>query len=178
LGILRSARDTAGRPLGAAAFTVVTVLAWTALAPCFRESGLLSWPELWRYADSGSPMLLAADGYHYLERAGYALRQGDYSGIPLLSLKGAKWLPAGLEQIVFWLPIFFSPALAALALAWGGLLRASWPARIAGTAVCLMVPAWLELCGLHPPDAAGNRVSHPGKAVLEDVGGCLIDNHV
>jgi mannose-1-phosphate guanylyltransferase len=40
------------------------------------------------------------------------------------------------------------------------------------------IGSWTELCGLRPADAAGNRVSHPEKAVLEDVGDCLIDNHV
>ena len=40
------------------------------------------------------------------------------------------------------------------------------------------IGSWPELCGLRPADAAGNRVSHPEKAVLEDVRDCLIDNHV
>jgi mannose-1-phosphate guanylyltransferase len=40
------------------------------------------------------------------------------------------------------------------------------------------IGSWPELCGLRPSDAAGNRVSHPEKAVLEDVRDCLIDNHV
>ena len=40
------------------------------------------------------------------------------------------------------------------------------------------VGSWLEMCGLRPADAAGNRVSHPEKAVLEDAENCLIDNHV
>ena len=40
------------------------------------------------------------------------------------------------------------------------------------------IGSWPELCDLRPSDAAGNRVSHPEKAVLEDVSDCLIDNHV
>ena len=155
MGILRSAREAAfGWPLSAAVFTAAAVLAFTVFAPCFQESDFKVWPglwpDLWRYADSGTPMLLEADGYHYLERAEYALRHGDYSGIPILSLmaaQGAKLLPASLERIAFLLPIFFSLALAALALAWGAALGASWPARLTGTAVCLMVPAWLERSG-------------------------------
>jgi mannose-1-phosphate guanylyltransferase len=39
------------------------------------------------------------------------------------------------------------------------------------------VGSWRELCGLRPADADGNRVSHPEKAVLEDVENCLVDNH-
>ena len=40
------------------------------------------------------------------------------------------------------------------------------------------IGSWTELCDLRQPDAVGNRVSHPEKAVLEDSSGCLIDNHV
>ena len=39
------------------------------------------------------------------------------------------------------------------------------------------VGSWRELCGLRPAAAAGNRVSRPGEAVLEDAKNCLIDNH-
>ena len=136
----------------ATALAVAVLLAFIIWAPFFRESGwgLAFWPEVWRYADSGTPMLLEWDAYHYLERAGYALRHGEWRGIPFLSLlaaQGAKFLPATLEQIAFLLPIFFSLALAALTLAWGALLGLAWPARMAGTAACLMVPAWLERSG-------------------------------
>jgi mannose-1-phosphate guanylyltransferase len=40
------------------------------------------------------------------------------------------------------------------------------------------VGSWPELCGLREADAGGNRVSHPGQAVLEEAENCDIDNHV
>lgn len=99
-----------------------------------------------RYSDTGLPMLVAADGYHYLHRSAELLAgRADWLREPGLSVLGAALqllTRQPLELAAFWLPALLA-ALSGLWLwGWGRLLRA--PAGLTALAAFAggLVPAW------------------------------------
>lgn len=99
-----------------------------------------------RYFDSGLPMLVEADGYHYLQRS-QELLAGKASWLqepPLSALGALLRLGTGLplELVAFWLPVGLALACGLWFWGWGRLLAAS-AAQTALAAFCgSLVPAW------------------------------------
>lgn len=140
----------ASRPIPAAILTAIAVTLFTTLAPVSGEGAGFLWPELWRYADSGAPMLFSADGYLFLDYVQKAAASGDFGGVPFFALPAAvlaRYLPVSPETTAFFLPLLFTGVLAALAFAWTRKGGAGLAASLAGMAACLLSPAFLERSG-------------------------------
>lgn len=132
------------------AATLVAV-AFVTFAPIVQLGGAWGvWPETWRYADSGLPVLLTADGYYFLSEAGRAGLTGASTQTPalsLLALVAARLSGASLEAVAFYLPLFFSLTLGFLTLAWSRLAGAGiGPSALAALATAL-IPAWVDRGG-------------------------------
>ncbi len=107
------------------------------------------WPDAWRYADTGLPMISSADGFLYMHWAQKAIEQG-YAGMPPLSslaALAAQLTSQPVEATAFYMSLLFNLGLGLLAAAWGRLLNAGRFCTFLACLVVVMMPAWLERAG-------------------------------
>lgn len=126
-----------------------TLAVWITVLICTAATALLVWqgsydqhPDL-RYADSGLPMITAADGFFYLAQA----KDAGATSAPLLSrlarhAADATGLP--LESVAFWLPCLLAAGMAFWYAGWARLLHLSITAAVLAAAAGSLMPAWVE----------------------------------
>lgn len=137
---------TLAGPLCLAAALAAVV--FVTFAPIVQNGGgWLVWPETWRYADTGRPVLLTADGYYFLNEAGPTGANPNTPPLSILLRFLGELLSCPLEPLAFYLPLVFSLALGLLALVWARLAGIGLiPAALAALATA-MVPAWIDRGG-------------------------------
>lgn len=118
------------------------------------------------YADTGLPMITAADGFHYLSRVQDYLRTEQ--PIPLLSLLTAelsRFTGIAPEYAAFWLPPVCALGMLFWYLGWARLLALSPWLTASAVLVGTFLPTWVER------SRPGWFDTDPGIAVLWN--GCL-----
>jgi hypothetical protein len=109
-----------------------------------------SWPENWRYADSGDLMISGADGFFYLSQASKAFTEGLSLSTPALSLLAVALsfiFRASPENTVFFANLFFTVCLAILIRAWCRRLDAGLSLSILACVIFSIMPAWVQRSG-------------------------------
>lgn len=134
------------RPLLRTLAVWLTVLACTALTAGLVWHGSYGEHTGLRHADSGLPMITAADGFFYLAHAKEEASEA-MAPAPLLSrlahyAANATGLP--LEAVAFWLPCVLAAGMACWYAGWARLLRLSTTAAVLAAAAGSLVPAWVE----------------------------------
>lgn len=127
---------------------VLLASAFATFAPIVANGGSWGvWPETWRYADSGQPLLLTADGYFFLSQAETSIVGSRPPALSLLTKALAGLLSASPSSVAFYLPLIFAMGLGLTALAWCRLAGAGLGSAILAALATALIPAWVDRAG-------------------------------
>lgn len=129
-----------------------TLAVWITVLVCTSAMALLVWQGSYgenfglRHADTGLPMITAADGFFYLAHAkeGAASAQGGGPLLSRLARHTADVTGLPLEAVAFWLPCLFAASMACWYAGWARLLHLSTTAAVLAAAAGSLMPAWVE----------------------------------
>ncbi|UQZ91419.1 hypothetical protein C4J81_19165 (plasmid) [Deltaproteobacteria bacterium Smac51] len=108
-----------------------------------------AWPEAWRYADTGLPMISSADGFYFMEQANRLLEGGvgRADNFSRFTAALARISSQPVEIVAFYTSLLFHLALGLLAVAWGRLLNGGRFSTFLACVAAGLMPAWLERAG-------------------------------
>jgi hypothetical protein len=109
-----------------------------------------SWPDNWRYADTGDLMIAGADGFYFLSQASKVISEGLSLSTPALSLLAVVLsfvTRASIENVAFFANLFFTVCLAVLIRAWCRRLGAGLSLSVLACVIFSIMPSWVQRSG-------------------------------